>query len=119
MVNSESFLQDLLNGMETLNQEQESCLYQTLRSKVMDLTPFLKAFERDLSYCDLTDLCDRDVQEKFDRFVVNMKMMVEAAKEVEICTRGQGVNPTWREARAHLITVWGRCARGENPNLTV
>ena len=117
MVNSESFLQDLLNGMETLNQEQESCLYQTLRSKVMDLTHFLKAFERDLSYCDLTDLCDRDVQEKFDRFVVNMKMTVEAAKEVEICTRGQGVNPTWREARAHLITasVMGEVCKRRKP----
>ena len=55
-VNSDSLLQDLLNGMETLNQEQEPC------SKVMDLTHFLEAFERDLSYCDLTDLCDRHVQ---------------------------------------------------------
>ena len=33
-----------------------------LHSKVMDLKHFLEAFERDLSYCDLTGLCDRHVQ---------------------------------------------------------
>ena len=46
-----------------------------------------------------------------------MQMSVEAAKEVENCTRGQGVNPTWREADVHLITasVMGEVCKRRKP----
>ena len=102
-VDTDGFVTDLLNAMETCN--SDCALYLTLRGTPGDIDSFLNLFEVPFSYCDEVDLTCDDVRKEFREFTSSLTVAASVLENLEKSTRGQGVNLNWKKARSVVITA--------------
>lgn len=102
-VDQEAFLNHLLDGMSAF--DTECALYKALRCNPGDISDFLSNFEVDFCFADHVNLLDDAVQQTFSNFVDSLDIPLQVLHNLEMSTRGQGVNANWKNARRFLITA--------------
>ncbi len=62
-------------------------------------------FDIQFNFADTVTLTSVDTRGTFQNFVHRLRLTADIARNVELSTRGQGINPNWKEAHWHIITA--------------
>ena len=101
VVNAGAFVRDLLDGMETCN--SDCTLFLTLRRTPDDISEFLDIFNVPFCHADSVQLAD--VKDTLQEFATSLELNSNIIENLEMSTRGQGVNVNWKRARSVVVTA--------------
>ena len=100
-MNAGAFVRDLLDGMETCN--SDCTLFLTLRRTPDDISEFLDIFNVPFCHADSVQLAD--VKDTLQEFATSLELNSNIIENLEMSTRGQGVNVNWKRARSVVVTA--------------